>query len=520
MTRAKAQPRRHSSQSREPVTLRILFVERDITTADLLVPSLLRKGYTVGVVHNQRQALGQIRSLRPNLLVIDVASFGPRGYSVSDALRSRLAGVPSVLMLEEGHQAAGGAAEAFMVRPFTSRKLLHRIRVAAQHIRVREIQVGCLLLDLDGRVLYKGKQSWQLRPKEATVLALLMNNAGRVLSRQEIMKQVWETDYMGDTRTLSVHICWLRQKIEKDPRRPTLIMTLAKVLIAAAWADGELTHDEVNSMKDLLYRLPQLSAHQWATLEMYIETPIGAAERERLVADLQDAIQSPQDRELALKTLDEMMKADGEVSEEEQEIAAQVQAAIESVDVGMFSRLVKGMTGRRSAALADAPNREDYFEDYVKNRVYYGLRRRLDEGGVEFELGEDTLRTLSLAGGVMAQIARVNPQVTEAEETVIVDALQTHWHLTHEQSTFVAEVAVDETASHLDRYRLAREFADVCTYEERVNFLDVLFAVAAADGQASYDEIEEIRQISRTLKVPHQAFIDAKLKIPRDQRQQ
>jgi uncharacterized tellurite resistance protein B-like protein len=299
-----------------------------------------------------------------------------------------------------------------------------------------------------------------------------------------------------------------------------LILNLAKVLIAAAWADGELTHDEVNSMKDLLYRLPQLSAHQWASLEMYIETPVGAAERERLVADLQDAIQSPQDRELAISTLDEMMKADGAVSDEEQQVAAEIQAAIESVDVGLFSRLVKGMTGRRSAALADAPNRENYFEDYVKNRVYYGLRLRLDEGGAGLEMDEGTLRTLSLAGGVMAQVARVNPQITSAEEEVIIEALQTHWHLTHDQSTFVAEVAVDETASHLDRYRLAREFADVCTYEERVSFLDVLFAVAAADGQATYAEIEEIRRISRTLKLPHQAFIDAKLKVPRDQRQQ
>gem|GEM_PF-172414 len=229
MSRAKALPRRHSSQGREPATLRILFVERDVTAADLLVPSLRRKGYQVAVAHNQRQALGQIRSLRPNMLVIDIASFGPKGYAVGDAVRTRLAGVPAVLLLEEGHQAAGGAAEAFMTRPFTSRKLLHRIGVAAEHVAFREIQIGSLVLDLDGRVLSKGGKSWQLRPKEATVLALLMSNAGKVVSRQEIMRQVWETDYVGDTRTLSVHICWLRQKIEDDPRRPTLLRTVRGV---------------------------------------------------------------------------------------------------------------------------------------------------------------------------------------------------------------------------------------------------------------------------------------------------
>jgi two-component system alkaline phosphatase synthesis response regulator PhoP len=211
------------------VTLRILFVERDVTAADLLVPGLRRKGHQVVVAYDQRQALGHIRSLRPNLLVMDIASFGPKGYAVSDTIRTRLAGVPTVLLLEEGHQAAGGAAEAFMTRPFTTRKLLHRIRVASENITVRELQVGPLVLDLDSRTLYKGGQSWQLRPKEARALALLMKSAGKVVSRQEIMKQVWETDYMGDTRTLSVHICWLRQKIEDDPKKPTLLRTVRGV---------------------------------------------------------------------------------------------------------------------------------------------------------------------------------------------------------------------------------------------------------------------------------------------------
>lgn len=299
-----------------------------------------------------------------------------------------------------------------------------------------------------------------------------------------------------------------------------LIMTLAKVLIAAAWADGELTHEEVNSMKDLLFHLPQLSARQWASLQMYIETPVGEAERKRLVEELRAVIESPYDRALALRTLDEMMQADGRVTEQEERVTAEIKAAVESVDVGLLSRLVKGMTGRRAQAVANAPNREDYFEDFVKNKVYYGVRRRLDLGETELDIGDDLLRTLSLAGGAMAQVAQVNPDITDAEVTTMVDALQTHWHLTLEQATFVAEVAISETASLLDPYRLARQFADACGPQERVEFLDVLFAVAAADGEASYEEIEEIRTLARSLKLSHQEFIAAKLKIPHEQRRQ
>ncbi|MEJ2738018.1 MAG: TerB family tellurite resistance protein [Anaerolineae bacterium] len=290
--------------------------------------------------------------------------------------------------------------------------------------------------------------------------------------------------------------------------------------MAAAWTDGEPSHEEINSMKDLLFRLPQLSSRQWASLQMYIETPVDPAERARLVEELRNSIRTPEDRDLALEMLDELMRADGEVTEEEEQVAAEIKAAIESVDVGLLTRLVKDLAGRRTRAVAGAPNREDYFEDYVKNKVYYGVRRRLDLGEGELDVGDELLRALSLAGGMMAQVARVNPEVTDAEVTTMAGALQTHWHLTPEQAAFVAEVAVSETASLFDKYRLARQFANACDYHERVEFLDVLFAVAAADGEVSYEEIEEIRAIAQSLKLTHQDFIEAKLKIPRDQRQQ
>ncbi|MFN2186762.1 MAG: TerB family tellurite resistance protein, partial [Anaerolineae bacterium] len=228
--------------------------------------------------------------------------------------------------------------------------------------------------------------------------------------------------------------------------KETLILTLAKVLIAAAWADGEPTHEELNSMKDLLFHLPQLSARQWASLQMYIDSPVSDAERERLLEELSYAIQTPEDRELAQQALDEMLLADGDVSAEEEQIAAEIRATIESVNVGALSRLVKGMTGRRAQALANAPNREDYLDDYVKNKVYYGVRRRLDLGEADLQVSDDVLRTLSLAGGIMAQVARVNPQVSDAEVATVVDALQTYWHLDADQAAFVAGVAISETA--------------------------------------------------------------------------
>ena len=87
------------------------------------------------------------------------------------------------------------------------------------------LKVGTLILE--GHKLYRDQQAEPriLTPKEARLLALLMQNPNRVVSRAEIMKQVWETDYLEDTRTLDVHVCWLRQKLEVDPSNPRLIIT-------------------------------------------------------------------------------------------------------------------------------------------------------------------------------------------------------------------------------------------------------------------------------------------------------
>jgi DNA-binding response OmpR family regulator len=116
-----------------------------------------------------------------------------------------------------------------MTPPFTSRKLLYRIRKVTEHLAEREIRAGCLALDPRTRILRKHDQALHLRPKEAELLALFMRNPGRVLSRRELMKRVWETDYMGDTRTLSVHIRWVRQKIEEEPSSPRYLRTVRGV---------------------------------------------------------------------------------------------------------------------------------------------------------------------------------------------------------------------------------------------------------------------------------------------------
>ena len=307
-----------------------------------------------------------------------------------------------------------------------------------------------------------------------------------------------------------------------------LIFTLAKVIIAAAWADGRVSHEEVNSLKDLLFQLPragkegglQMSGQEWARLEMYIDQPIDDAERARLIADLQNTLRSPRDRKLVRQALDEIVNIDGTITPEEQAIVDEVKQAIDDVNLNLFmqlGRMVGGAMARRTA-VADAPNRERHFEDFVKNKVFYAVSHRLNVEQSKLNIPEEWLRKLSLVGGLMAKVAHVDDNVSEAEFKAMVQALRTHWDVDEVAAVFITEVAVSEAAKQLDHHRTVRQFASYTSREERLHFLDVLFAIAAADGRATHDEIEEIRAIANTLYLAREDFIEAKLKIPRHKR--
>jgi uncharacterized tellurite resistance protein B-like protein len=303
--------------------------------------------------------------------------------------------------------------------------------------------------------------------------------------------------------------------------KPNTILALAKVIIAAAWADGKVSHEEINCLKDLLFRIPDLNARDWASLEIYIDSPVGPEELERLLNNLQLALRSRSDQDFALSLLDDLLRADGEISEEEVEVAQEIKSAIQSAGVGILGGMGKLITGpiqRRSHAMASAPNREQFLDDFIKNRVFYGVRRHLEESEIKLDLPEDELWKLSLAGGLMARIAHVDREVTDGEFNAMLASLQQNWDLPKEAAAIVAEVAISAVAANLDYYRMAREFFSCTTEQERVRFLDVLFAVADGDGTVSHEEIEQIRFISRHLKLTHKQFIDAKLKIPRNRR--
>jgi uncharacterized tellurite resistance protein B-like protein len=280
-----------------------------------------------------------------------------------------------------------------------------------------------------------------------------------------------------------------------------LMGNLAKVIAAAGWADKTLTSEEIENLKDLLFQFQRsvIDPHEDALFEMYIRSPVEAAERERLVDELRETVWSQEDKTDVYSALKRMVEADGQVTEEEQAVLDRLQTSIESLDTGVvgdLGRLVRGAMRRRSEAARNAPNREKYFEDFLKNRVYYEVRRRLDVMGADIVIPDKELHKLSFVGGMLAFVARVDHIILEKETETITSILQTGWGLSREAATFVMECAIADVSKDFDYLRMTREFTELTTPAERNQLLELLFAVANADGHVSNEELLEIKYLA------------------------
>jgi DNA-binding response OmpR family regulator len=215
---------------------KLLLVEDDQTLRETLAYNLTREGYTVIEADNGVTALDLARTQTPDLIVLDVMLPGLDGLTVCRTLRREM-DVPIVLLTARGGEVdriigLDTGADDYIVKPFSLGELLARLRAVLRRGR-REpetrLQSGDLVLDLVGHRAWRGKQPLTLSPKEFDLLAELVRHKGAVLTRELLLQRVWGFDFGGDTRTVDVHIRWLREKIEDDPANPRRIETVRGV---------------------------------------------------------------------------------------------------------------------------------------------------------------------------------------------------------------------------------------------------------------------------------------------------
>ena len=300
------------------------------------------------------------------------------------------------------------------------------------------------------------------------------------------------------------------------------IMNLAKLLIAAAWVDGELSNEEVNALKDLLFSIPDISGEDWKQLEIYMDSPVTSEEREALLARVLTGITSNKDKTLVIDTLTRLFQADGKVSDEESVLLQDIKAALAKTSTGILSRMSRMITAsvkRRNETSKAAAQRESRIDDFIMNTVYYQLESVRGEQGLAFNLPEPQIRKLCFAAGLLARIAAVDSGISKQERNTIQAILADEWGLSDQEAALVTEVSCQRALKGLDFYRTTRGFFDCTDHDERKAFLKCLFKIANASDMTSFEEVEEIRRISDSLKLPHKDFIDAKLTIPREDRE-
>ncbi len=202
----------------------ILLVEKAKSPIDWILQSLEKKKYEVSLAHNEQEAVQRAASEMPDLIILNATSPRIDGRKICQALHEKVAEIPIILILENVM-----GATFILTPPFTSRKLFNRIRSILKSDEGETLQAGGLTLSLGTRRVNNGSKERRLTPKELELLKVFMRSPGRVLSRKFLMKKIWKTDFMGDTRTLDVHIRWLREKIEENPSSPAYLRTVRGV---------------------------------------------------------------------------------------------------------------------------------------------------------------------------------------------------------------------------------------------------------------------------------------------------
>ena len=301
----------------------------------------------------------------------------------------------------------------------------------------------------------------------------------------------------------------------------TFILNLGKLLIAVAWADGKLTNQEINALKELLFLLPEISGEEWKELDLYIDSPVGEEERQQLLTRVLNDITSQRDKTLVLETLGKLVHIEGVPQKAEASIVESLRQDIEAKSTGLLAHLVnplKRAIDARTGHYAVEGGRESRIDDYIKNTIYYQLVSEMKTRGITLSLSDQEIRKVCLAAGLMARVAWVDKAFCEQEQDSVTRTLADEWQLPQEEAQLIMEISHQRIMRGLDFVQLSKGFCECTTLSERKAFLRSLFAIANTAHKTSSEELEEIRSISKGLELGHQDFIDAKLTISREDR--
>jgi two-component system response regulator RegX3 len=230
-----------SKKSEGDRRVQILIVEDEESFVDALTVGLGREGFDVTIARDGQEALTLFGRSSFDMILLDLMLPKMSGLDVCRSIRS-ISDVPIIIVSAKGEEVdmvlmLEIGADDYVTKPYRLRELVARIRAVIRRREVHEsppqgdeqIEEGAIRMDLDARRCFLNGEEIKLRKKEFALLRILLENPGRVLTREVLIDRVWGNDYVGDTKTLDVHIKRLRSLIEDEPKSPEHITTVRGV---------------------------------------------------------------------------------------------------------------------------------------------------------------------------------------------------------------------------------------------------------------------------------------------------
>jgi DNA-binding response OmpR family regulator len=208
----------------------ILLIEGKHADHPSFSAGLVKKGYIVESAPNGAAAITRLESSNPDIAIIDASSMRTTGKRICQSLQEKKPGLPIILIVDADADLNDKAgANTILALPFTMQKLVNRVKQLLPMPNNSDLRIGPFQLDIEQRRVICDDRQIQLTPRLVTLIKILMDHPGEVVNREELFRQAWETNYTGDTRSLDVHMSWLRQAIEENPRHPKYIKTIRGV---------------------------------------------------------------------------------------------------------------------------------------------------------------------------------------------------------------------------------------------------------------------------------------------------
>jgi uncharacterized tellurite resistance protein B-like protein len=287
-------------------------------------------------------------------------------------------------------------------------------------------------------------------------------------------------------------------------------MTFLKVLTTIAWADGEVSQSEFNILKTF-FRKFDLEKHELDELKPYLLSPLLKKEKDELYRQMIAELSSPQEKKEIMDALESMVVAHKRMKNDEKELVNQFAEWLEKPSHSKRSLgRIRNFFQKTIFKQARDPNSD--MEKYFKRRVLKKIELKSSHSKIPTNLSEEKLYFICLIGTLIATIAHVDEHFDPAEKKALKRCLTDQFSLKGNELTLLFQVVEEQARQGFDFHEVVTEINRIASYNDRLHLMECLFEVSIADGEMAHDEAEEIRRITKALRIPHKTFIEYKVR--------